>query len=112
LPAGAIGDATAANQTTILANLGTPMQANAAVSLAASQPNYAPAKAGDKMDLVNVPNATGLAAAANALLDLAAAIDPSGAPGETLRKALRLILATTAGTSAGGGTATQTFKST
>lgn len=34
------------------------------VTLAASQPNYAPAKAGDKMDLVDAPNATGLAAIA------------------------------------------------
>lgn len=32
------------------------------VVLAASQPNYAPAKAGDQMDLIDVPNATALAA--------------------------------------------------
>lgn len=41
---------------------------SAAKVLAASQPNYAPAKAGDKMDIVDAPNATGLNALADALL--------------------------------------------
>jgi hypothetical protein len=34
----------------------------AGVALAAAQPNYAPAKAGDKMDLVDAPNAAAVAA--------------------------------------------------
>lgn len=34
----------------------------AVVTLAASQPNYAPAKAGNQMDLVNAPNATAVSA--------------------------------------------------
>ena len=42
------------------------------VTLAASQPLYAPAKAGDQMDLVNAPNSTAIAAIQNGLL-----LDPS-----------------------------------
>jgi hypothetical protein len=41
------------------------------VALAASQPSYAPAKAGDKMDLVDAPNATGVGVIAAAVRDLA-----------------------------------------
>ena len=47
--------------------IGSPMQAGTEVVLAASQPDYAPAKAGDKMDLVNAPNPTAVTAIQNGL---------------------------------------------
>lgn len=56
LPAGDIAD-----EAIVLAAIGAPMQAGN-VTLAASQPNYAPAKAGDKMDLVDAPNSTAITA--------------------------------------------------
>jgi hypothetical protein len=61
--------------------------------LAAAQPNYAPSKAGDQMDLVNAPNATAGAALAADLLDLANAVET----GLTVRQALRLLDAVLAG---------------
>ncbi len=60
-----------------IVGLGSPLQAGAAVVLASSQPNYAPAKAGQQMDLVGAPNTTaitaiqsGLATAANQTTEL------------------------------------------
>lgn len=50
-----------ADETILLAALGSPMQTGTVV-LAAVQPNYTPSKAGDKMDLVNAPNATAITA--------------------------------------------------
>jgi hypothetical protein len=50
--------------------LGSPMQAGGAVELAASQPSYAPAKAGDAMTLTAAYDAAKAAAAAAALTDL------------------------------------------
>lgn len=58
------------------------------VTLAASQPNYAPAKAGDQMDLVAAPNATALAAVRTAVEANGGKLDavydklPSGAIGD------------------------------
>jgi hypothetical protein len=43
----------------------TAMQAGAHVQLATTQDQYAPAKAGDQMDLISAPNATALLAIAN-----------------------------------------------
>ncbi len=62
-------------------------------------------------DLVNAPNATAITAIANGLLDLASAIDPAGGA-DTLRKALRLILASAAGKLSGGSTTTNTINDT
>lgn len=55
LPTNAIADETLviAATNSILAAVGSPMQAGAAVTLATSQPNYAPAKAGDAMTLTS-----------------------------------------------------------
>lgn len=58
---GKVNEVTLVDTTTNLTN-NTPEVGN--VTLAASQPNYAPAKAGDAMDLVNAPNATALTAMA------------------------------------------------
>ena len=60
---------TAASQASVTA-MGSPMQAGTAVVLATSQPNYAPAKAGDKMDLINSPNATAITAIQSGLSTL------------------------------------------
>lgn len=69
LPANTIADETLVLNATnaIMTAVGTPMQANALATLAATQPNYAPAKAGDQMDLVIAPNATAITAIQNGL---------------------------------------------
>ncbi len=101
------GDFTATMKTSL--NAATPTIGS--VTLAASQPNYAPSKAGDQMDLVNAPNATALNAAATALLDLANAIDSGGA-GDTLRHAMRLTVAAAAAKLSGASTTTNTIRDT
>jgi|GEM_PF-6029026 len=58
--------ATAAAQTTAQNDLDLITGADGAV-LATSQPNYAPAKAGDQMDLVDAPNATAITAFVTAI---------------------------------------------
>ena len=73
------------------------------VQLDASQPNYAPAKDGDAMTLT----APALAAVSAVVLDLVDCIDP----GITLRKAIRLMLAESAGKLGIAGS-TYTFRST
>jgi hypothetical protein len=62
-----------ATGTMAVVNLGLPSTGKnfsqaAQVQLAATQSNYAPAKAGDKMDLVNAPNATAVTAIQNGLM--------------------------------------------
>lgn len=78
LPANSIADETLVINATnaIMAAVGSPMQAGAAVELATSQPNYAPAKAGDAMSLTTAERT----AVANALLDLADAIETGITP--------------------------------
>jgi hypothetical protein len=56
-----------ADETLLMAAVGTPMQAGTAVALAASQPNYAPAKAGDAMALTSGERTT-LATSVNTTL--------------------------------------------
>lgn len=56
-------------------------------TLATAQGNYAPAKAGDEMDLVDAPNATALTAAADALLKR----DMSAVTGEAARSPLNAL---------------------
>lgn len=68
-------------------------------TLATSQPNYAPAKAGDAMALTAAERDS----IAAALLDLAAAID-----GKTPRETLRYMAAALAGKISGAGTGTET----
>lgn len=58
--------ATATAQATAQADLDLLTGTDGAI-LATSQPNYAPAKAGDQMDLVNVPNATAVSAVQSGL---------------------------------------------
>jgi hypothetical protein len=59
--------------TKIQAGLATPTNITAAagIALSATQAAYAPAKAGDKMDLIDVPNATGISAIVTAINSLA-----------------------------------------
>ena len=59
------------------------------VKLDATQAAYAPAKAGDAMDIITTPNATGMAAFATALLDLAAGVTT----GRTVREWFKLAAA-------------------
>lgn len=75
-------------------------------TLATLQANYAPAKAGDEMDLVNAPNATALAAAAAAILDLANGIET----GYTVRQTLRLVAAALCGKLSGANTTEVTIR--
>lgn len=79
------------------ARLGAPAGVSVSADIAAVKTSAdAAARPGAQMDLVNAPNATALTAAANAILDLANAIDPAGGA-DSVRKALRLILAACAG---------------
>ncbi len=59
---GTYGNAALATQVAAI-----PTSPPATVTLAASQPNYAPAKAGQQMDLVNAPNATAVTAIQNGM---------------------------------------------
>jgi len=56
-----------ADETLLLTAVGTPMQAGASVALSVSQPNYAPAKAGDAMALISAYDAAKTAAQASVL---------------------------------------------
>lgn len=55
------------NTTTILGNIGTPMQSGTKVVLASTQSDYAPAKAGDAMTLTSLYDAAKTAASATAV---------------------------------------------
>jgi hypothetical protein len=109
------------------------------VTLATAQANYAPAKSGDKMDLIDVPNATAVTAIQNGLskpataqtitppADMALnstvmkATDYTAPPtvdqihdevvegSLTFRKIMKILLSFAAGKSTGGGTATISF---
>lgn len=108
------------------------------VTLATTQPNYAPAVAGDEMDFVDAPNATAITAIQSGLAsqssvndiptnaELATALDalPTAAEnaaalldatngietGLTLRNAMRLIAAASAGKLDGAATTTVTIR--
>lgn len=54
-------------QTDDIGAAGAGLTAIGPVTLATSQPNYAPAKAGDEMDFIDAPNSTALAAIASAV---------------------------------------------
>ena len=56
---------------TLLVTTGIKAASIPDVTLATAQANYAPAKAGDKMDLVDAPNATGISAIVTAINNLA-----------------------------------------
>jgi len=71
------------------------------VTLAASQPNYAPAKAGDAMALTSSERNS----IAAALLDLSSAVDT-----KTVRETLRIIAAVLAGKVTGAGTGSEVYK--
>jgi len=90
-----------ADETLLLTAIGTPMQAGT-VTLASSQPNYAPAKAGDAMTLTSGERD----AVAAALLDLSAGVET----GLTLRQAQRVIFAAAGGKLAGAATGTITIR--
>jgi hypothetical protein len=79
------------------------VQADAIKEAGATPNNLA---AGAAMDIVSAPNATGLAAIATALLDLANGVETS----HTLRQVLRVIFGVMAGKSNGGNTTTQHFR--
>lgn len=114
--------ATAANQTTIITDVGLCQQAGTAVTLPANPPagfiNAAAiaaaalnskgdwATAGAQMDLVNAPNATALAAIANAYLGLADGIEV----GITPLQAERAMLAVLCGVLASSGANPEVFK--
>jgi hypothetical protein len=70
--AGSFGALVKANLDT---NVGSRMATFTTVTLAASQPNYAPSKAGDKMDLVDAPNATAVTALQSGLATAASQTD-------------------------------------
>jgi len=69
LPANNIAD-----ETLLLAAIGDPFQAGTAVTLAASQPNYAPSKAGDAMTLTSAYDAAKTAASSAAVAAIAAVL--------------------------------------
>lgn len=73
-------------------------------TLATAQGNYAPAVAGDQMDLVDAPNATAIGAVTAAML---AAGDVDG---YTLEETLKLCLAALAGKLSGAATTTITIR--
>ncbi len=70
--AGSVG---ALVKTNLDTNVGSRMATFTTVTLAASQPNYAPAKVGDKMDLVDAPNAAAVTAIQNGLATAAGQTD-------------------------------------
>jgi len=80
IKSGGAGDVTAilndiANETYGLSALQTILVTTGVVAiLAASQPNYAPAKDGDKMDLINSPNATAISAFVTAIQAILASV--------------------------------------
>lgn len=84
LPANNIAD-----ETLLLAAIGTPMQAGTAVALAASQPNYAPSKAGDAMTLTSAYDAAKTAASATAVAAIAAVFSGMTSLANWLRAAIR-----------------------
>jgi hypothetical protein len=83
-----------------ISSLGSPMQAGT-VTLAATQPNYAPAKAGDAMTLA----AGERTAVATALLDLANGVETN----VTLRQALRVLAADVGGKRSNVGTLNEQY---
>jgi hypothetical protein len=74
----------------------TAMQANAPVVLAADQPNYVPAKVGDKMDLVDSPNANAVQAIQSGLATVAS-IFANTVDGVAFSSVLECLLAAVAG---------------
>ena len=99
--AGTFGEQCGADIDAILTDTGTTLPASIAtaqadldtitgtdgVTLATTQGNYAPAKAGDEMDLVNAPNATALNAIADAFLKR----DWTSVTGEAARSVLNAM---------------------
>ena len=71
-----------------------------------------PMQAGAQVDLISAPNSTAMTAIANAILDQANAIDPSGAAANTLRQAIRLVVAAVCGYVSGADTSTNVIKDT
>ncbi|HWB13341.1 MAG TPA: hypothetical protein VG826_29215 [Pirellulales bacterium] len=91
-----------ADETLLLAAIGTPMQAGTAVELSATQPNYLPAKAGDAMALTSGERTS----LSTALLDLADAIET----GITLRQSHRALLAALCGKITSAGSNPEVFQ--
>ena len=77
-------DATISSRSTFAG--GAVLAVTDGVTLAADQPDYAPSKAGDKMDLVNSPNITGLGVLVQSIWDRALAnITAAGSIGLLLK---------------------------
>ena len=102
---GQAGDTSVSGDIRIVIDNPSVFEATDPVTLAASQPNYTPAVAGDEMDLVNAPNATALAAIVAAMENVSVAdiLAMAYEGSETFQEFLRLARAVLLGKSSGGG---------